>query len=56
MKSNSYMDNAPSQLCNGKTSETIQNLRPEDRSRFLAGNFRFKAKSNAEKILDAYRY
>lgn len=50
------MDNAPSKLCYGFTRETILNLRPLEKSKQLDGTFRYKAKSNVEKIIDAYRY
>lgn len=56
MERNSFMDIAPSKLCYGYTQETVLNLRPDDKKKEIDGPFRYTAKSNCEKIIDAFRY
>lgn len=56
MKKNECLESSPSDIHKGTTYEKIMNLRPRDKQKDLDGEFRFKAKSNVEKVLDHVRY
>lgn len=51
---NSILETEPSKLHCGTTYEKIMNLRPRIASKEIDGNFRYKAKSNAEKIIEKF--
>lgn len=48
------LESSPTKMHEGSTHEKIMNLRPRVPSKELAGEFRYKAKSNAEKVIDSY--
>lgn len=54
MQKNAILEPSPTRLHEGNTFEKIMNLRPRDEGRELDGQFRFQAKSNAEKVIDSY--
>lgn len=56
IKKNAILESSPSEIYKGTTYEKIMNLRPREKEKDLDGEFRFKAKSNAEKVLDHIRY
>jgi hypothetical protein len=55
VQENAILDSSPSRLCYGYTHEKMLNLRPRQAEKELDGNFRFRAKSNVEKVIDQYR-
>ena len=55
MQKNAICDGSPTRTHEGTTYEKIMNLRPRDQIKELDGQFRFKAKSNAEKVIDSYQ-
>ena len=54
MKRNSILEPSPTKLHEGNTYEEIMNLRPRDQTKELDGQFRFKPRSNVEKVIDSY--
>lgn len=54
MAKNAICDPSPTRMHTGSTYEKIMNLRPREQVKELDGQFRFKAKSNAEKVIDSY--
>jgi hypothetical protein len=54
MSKNAICDNSPTRMHEGNTFEKIMNLRPREQLKELDGQFRFKAKSNVEKVIDSY--
>lgn len=55
-KKNSLLDGSPSKLFEGYTHEKILNLRPKEASKELAGDFKYKARSSFENVIDTFRY
>lgn len=53
---NAILDGSPTRLFQGYTKEQILNLRPREHVKELAGDFKFRARSSLENVVDTFRY